>query len=127
MEPVHALKRLVPVDVARLCQSDRRVGAVIDDLARKLVRAGLQKVDAHAALAAHDALRVYAEAAQLADALVTQRVLRQHRQVRRVLAEVGQRHRHIRLAAAERRFHHIALEKPLVTRRAQAQHDLTKG
>ena len=127
MEPADALKGLIPVNVAGLGQRDGRIFAVVDDLARQLVRTGFEEVDAHAALAALDALRVHAEAAQLLHALVAQRVFRQNRQVGRVLAVVRQRHGHIGLAAAESRFHHVTLEKALVAGRAQAKHDLAKG
>ena len=34
VEPLHAVKRLVPVDIAGLCQRDGRIGTVVDDLAR---------------------------------------------------------------------------------------------
>ena len=41
VEPLHTLERSVPVNIAGLCQRDRGIRAVIDDLARQLVRATL--------------------------------------------------------------------------------------
>ena len=41
MEPIHTLERSVPVDITGLCKRNRRICAVIDDLARQLVRAAL--------------------------------------------------------------------------------------
>ena len=127
MEPLHAVERLVPVDIAGLGQRDGGIGTVVDDLARALVRAALEIVDAHAAFARDDALGIHIEAAQLRLAGVRDGVIGQDRQERRVLAVVGKGDGHVGLAAAEGGLEHRGLEEALLSGRLQAQHDLTES
>ena len=127
VEPLHALERLVPVDIAGLGQRDGRPRAVVDDLARTLVRAALEIVDTHTALARDDALGIHVETAQLRLAGVRDGVIGQDRQERRVLAVVGKGDGHVGLTAAEGRFEHRRLEEALLSGRLQAQHDLTES
>ena len=126
MEPVHTLEGFVPVDIAGLCQRDRGIRAVIDDLARQLVCAALQVINAHTTLAADDLLCAHAKIAQLADAGVCNIVLRQNSQKFRVHAVICKGDCHVRLAAAEGSFQHRTLEEALVSRRFQAEHNFTE-
>ena len=118
MEPLHAVERLVPVDIAGLGQRDGGIGTVVDDLARALVRAALKIVNTHTALAGDDALGIHIEAAQLCLAGVRDGVIGQDRQERRVLTVVGKGNGHVGLAAAEGRFEHRGLEEALLFRRS---------
>ena len=127
VEPLHAVERLVPVDIAGLGQRDGGIGTVVDDLARALVRAALKIVNTHTALAGDDALGIHIEAAQLRLAGVRNGIVGQNGQERRVLTVVGKGDGNVRLAAAEGRFEHRGLEEALLSGRLQAQHDLTES
>ena len=128
MEPVHALEGLVPVDVAGLGQGDGGILTVIDHLAGAGVGAGLQIVDAHAALVgADDAAGIHAELAQLLDALIGDGVLGQDGEVSHVLAVVSQGNGHVGLAAAEGGLQHGALEEALQSGGLESQHDFAES
>ena len=60
------------------------------------------------------------------DAGVGDVVLRQNRQKFRIHAVIGKADSNVCLTAAERRFQHRGLEKTLMSRRFQAEHDLAK-
>ena len=128
VEPIHTFKGLVPVDIAGLCLGDGGVLTVVDNLAGAGVGAGLQEVDAHAALVgADDAAGIHAELAQVLDALVGYGVLGQHGEEGYILAVVSQGDGHVGLAAAEGGLQHGTLEKALQAGGLESEHYFTKG
>ena len=123
-----AVERLVPIDVARLGQRDGTIGAVVDHLGGALIGAGFQVVNAHPALAAHDAGGVHAEAPQFADRGIGDGIgVGQHGDVGGRQAELCHGDGDIRLAASERGYELRALQKALQARRREAEHDFTES
>ena len=128
MEPAGAVERLVPIDIARFGQGDGAIGAVVDHLGGALIGAGFQVVNAHAALAAHDAGGVHAEAAQFADRGIGDGVgVGQHGDVGGRQAELRHGDGDVRLAASEGGDELRTLHKALQARRREAEHDFTEG
>ena len=126
MEPSYAVKCLVPVDIARLCQRNRGIRAVVDDLTGKLVRTGFEIINPHSSVPVDDFFRIYAEIAQLADAGIGNVVFRQNGQEFRVHAVVCKADSDICFASAERRLQHRRLEEALMTGCFQAEHDFSE-
>ncbi len=112
MKPLDPFKGPVPVNVAGAGQRDGGIRTVIDDLAGALVGAGLQEINAEAALvAADDTAYIHAEFAQITDAFIRNDVFRQDGQIGHILAVVCQGYGDIRLTPAEGCLQHLALEK----------------
>ena len=127
VEPVHALKDGVKVKVGH-----RRVGhggmrTVIDADGTTLGSALLVEVDAHTVAAAGDLAGVDAIAAQRVDAGLADGMGGQLGHKRDVGAVVGQRDRHVGLAAAVGVLQRVGLHKAQVIVRLQADHDFTKS
>ena len=91
MEPCGAVEDGLPVEVAGLDLGDRRMGTVIDDLRGTHAGALLRVVDADAASASADILRVDAETSELAHRGVGYRVVGQSRNKNRLFAVIGER------------------------------------
>ncbi len=128
MEPVHTFQRLIPVDIAGFREADRGPVTVINDLAGALVRAGFKVVNTDPALiGADDAAHIDTETAQVTDAFISNRVLRQDRQERGILIIIGKRNSHIGFTAAEGRFEHRALEEAFQSGGLQTQHNFAES
>ena len=126
MEPVRAVQNAIPGEFRGVRLLNRRMRAVVNAYAAALRRALFQIIHAHAVAAAHDFRRVHAEIAQCVHRRLADRVLRQLRHISRIHADIGQRYRHVRLAAAKRRLHPVALKEPLIAHRGQTKHDFSK-
>ena len=127
VEPVGALKDLVPVEVGGLGLGNGGVGAVIDADAAALGSALFVKVDADPVAAPDNLGGVYAIAAQGVDSGLTDGVGGQLGDEGGIHTVIGQRDRHIGFAAAEGEFHMIALDKTLVVVGLQAEHQLAES
>ena len=127
MKPLHALKCLIPINIAGLGKRNGRVSAVIYDLARALVCTSLEVVYTHATLAGNNSLRIDIKAAQLGLAGLCDCVVGQDSQKCCVFTEVRKGNRNIGLAASEGSLKHRGLEEAFLSGCFQAQHDLTKS
>ena len=127
VEPIDALKGLVPVDVAGLGKRDGGILTVVHDLAGQLVCARLEVVYTHAAGTADDAAGVHAELAQLLDAFVGNGILRQNGQIAGIHAVVCQRDCDVCLAAAEGGLEHRGLEEALLSGSLESEHYFAKS
>lgn len=68
MEPGCAVEDLLPVEQINRRFGDAGIRAVIHDLGRTLIGAGLKEIDAHAAIHHLDAGHIHAKAAHIAQA-----------------------------------------------------------
>ena len=127
MEPRRIFQRLIPVDVAGLCAGDRAVGAVVDHFAGALNRAGFQIIDPQPFSAAHDAVHVYAKAAQFTNAGLRDVIFGQHAHESGVHSKICQRDGNVCFAATKGRLQCRGLEKALKPGTFEAQHDFAKG
>ena len=127
MEPGRAIENLLPIEGIDRSLGDAGIRAVINDLGRTLVGAGLQEIDAHAAIHHLDVGNVHAEAADVAQASLADRVVRQSGNESSIHAVVGKGNSHVRLAAAKGGFKGRALEEALQRGALQTEHDLTES
>ena len=114
VEPIDVRKGRIPVDITDDGLSHRGSLAVIDDLARTLIRAGLEVVDAEAAGTANDLLGSDTEASKFSDAGIRNGVLGQYGEEFRGDTEGTKRDRDIGLAAPEGRLEKRLLKKAVV-------------
>ena len=127
VEPVHALKDLVPIEVGGLSQLDGTVGAVVDADGTTLRSALLVVVDTNAIAAAGDHAGVNAVAAQAVDSGLTDGVSRELGDESCVQAVVSQRNSNVGLAAAEAELQVVGLNKTLVVEGLQTDHQFAKS
>ena len=127
VEPIHTVKNLFPVEVARLCVCNCRVCTVVDANAAALRSTLLEEVDAHTVAAAHDFAGADAIAAQAVHAHLTDGVFRQLGDEVNVYTIVCQGNSNVCLAAAEGGLEGICLHKTQIVVRLQAQHNFTKS
>jgi len=127
MKPVGAGQQFLPFQIGRIDPGNGAVGAVIGDGRGPLRGAGFQKVDSDAVAAAQDRARIDPESAQALDRRLGHVVFRQARDESRLLAEEGQRHGHVGLAAAKGHLQRGGLAQAQVARCRQAQHDFSKS
>ena len=126
MKPLGILEYISPIKIPGSTFRDSRMCPVVYDLAGPLVCATLQELYAHPITRPTDIADINAEAAHFADTRFRNIVARQRRHERRIESVVGERHRHVGLAAAERRFERRRLEETLMSGRLEPQHDLAK-
>src|SRR5699024_11188677 len=127
VEPVHALKDGVPVEIGGGSLLDGGVRAVIDAHRAALRSALLVVVDADTVAAAHDLGGVDAVAAQAVDGALADGMGGQLGDEHGVRAIVGQRDSHVGFAAAEGEFEGGSLNETLIVVRLQANHQLAEG
>ena len=127
VEPIHALKDLLPIKVGRLSQLDRAVSTVVDADGTTLRSALLVVVDAHTVTAAGDHAGINAVAAQAVDSGLTDRVCGELGNEGCVQAVVGQRNSNVGLAAAEGELQAVSLNETLVVEGLQTDHQFAKS
>ncbi len=102
-------------------------GPVVDHLAAAADGTMFQEIDAQALAAPEDVLRAHAILAQEIAAGLAEVVVGQAGDVLGVETEIGQRDRHVALAAAVDHVEAIGLRKAQVVRRRQPHHDFAEG
>ena len=126
VEPVRAVKDLIPIKLRSRGRGNGGACAVINDLARTLGSALLTVVNTKARAAAQHQRGVHTVAAQLVDGALTNLVRGDLADESCVHAVVGKRHSHIGLAAGIGRFKLICLHKAEIALRIEPHHDLTE-
>src|SRR5205807_462335 len=112
----------LPVDIARLGQSDGTVIAIVNHFGGPLIRPWLDEVDAQPSRRADHVRTVCAKSAKLTEECVRYRVVwRQDGDISGWVSECSQRHRDIRLSTTEARAELWRLEKALETRGLEAE------
>ena len=127
VEPLHALKNGIPVEISRSRLGNGGMGAVINAHAGTLGSALLVEVDAHTVAAAGDLAGVHTVAAQAVHRRLADGVGGQLGDVSGVQAIVGQADGHVGLTAAESEFQVVGLDEALVVIGLQADHQLAEG
>ena len=127
MEPLGALKNLVPIKVGGLSLLDGGVSPVVDADGATLGSALLIEVDAHTVAAPGNQGGVHTIAAQGVDCGLTDGMGGELGDVGNIHAIVGKGNCHIGLAAAEGEFHMVALDKALVVIGLEPEHQLTES
>ena len=98
MQPLGPIEDTVPVVLISRGNRHRRVGAIIDHIARTLIGAGFQEVEPQTArVGAQNELRVDADGPQRVHGRLGQRVLGQSRDIAGRAAIVADGRRHARL------------------------------
>jgi len=127
VEPIHALKDLIPIKVGGLSQLDGTVGTVVDADGTALRSTLLVVVDAHTVTATGDHAGINAVAAQAVDSGLTDGVSRELGDESCIQAVVSQRNSNVGLAAAEAELQVVGLDKTLVVEGLQTDHQLAKS
>ena len=127
MEPLHAVKDAVPIEIGGIGHSDRGVSAVVNDLRGALAGTLFAVVDAHALAAADDLRGVHAELAQGIDGHLTDLVRGELGNEGGVHAVVGKGNGHVGLGATEGGLKLFGLHKAQIPLGGKAKHQLAKG
>ena len=127
VEPVSALKNLVPVEIAGLDVRNRRIRTVVDDLGGTHGNALLAEVDAQALLGADNVGDVHAEGLERVHRSIADGVGGHRGHIVRIHAVVCQRNSHVRFRAAVNSVKAMSLLETLIALRSKAEHDFTKG
>ncbi len=127
MEPLGAVEDLVPVEILPGSQLNGGIGTVINADAATLRGTLLVVVDAHTVAAPDDQGGVHAVAAQRVHGSLADGMGGQLGYKGDIHAIVGQGNGHIGFAAAEGEFHAGCLNKALIVKGLQTNHQFTKG
>ena len=127
MEPFRTLEDGRPVELVGARVADRRIGAVINDLGRALVRSRLEKINSHPVTRTTDIGRIDPEFAQFHDRTFADVVVGQSADEPCIEPVIAQRDGNVGFPSAKGGFELRRLEEPLMPRCLQPQHDFAKG